>query len=99
MAWQYHPLLVLFALGGFVSVAVAGYCWQYLRARGWSHLVASIGLLGFNNAVWVFAATLKTTSADLQTSLLFYKLESLGLVPNTAVAVVFALAYVGRDGG
>jgi signal transduction histidine kinase len=97
MTWQYHPLLVLFSLGGFVSVVVAGYCWQYIRTRGWSYLVASIGLLGFNNAVWVFAATVKTASTDLGTSLLFYKFEFLGLLPNTVVAVVLALAYVGKD--
>jgi signal transduction histidine kinase len=97
MAWQYHPLLVLFAVGGLVSLVVAGYCWQYVQTRGRSYLVASIGLLGFNNAVWVFAATLKTATTDLQTSLLFYKFEFLGLLPNTAIAIVFALTYVGKD--
>ncbi|WP_321169294.1 sensor histidine kinase [Halorubrum halodurans] len=68
-----------------------------MRTRGWSYLVGSIGLLGFNNAVWVLAATLKTASTDLQLSLLFYKLELLGFLPNTVVAIVMALAYVGRD--
>jgi signal transduction histidine kinase len=97
MAWQYHPLLVLFALGGFVSLGVAGYCWQHIQTRSWSYLVGSIGLLGFSNAIWVFAATLKTASTDLQTSILFYKLEFLGLLPITAIAIVFALAYVGKD--
>jgi signal transduction histidine kinase len=97
MAWQYHPVLILFSLGGFVSLVVAGYCWRYIRTRGWSYLVASIGLLGFNNAIWVFAATLKTASTNLQASLLFYKLEFVGFLPNTAVAIVMALAYVGKD--
>jgi len=97
MAWQYHPILVVFALGGLISLVVAGYCWQYMRTRGQSYLVTSIGLLGFNNAIWSFAATLKTASTDLQLSLLFYKLEFLGFLPNTAVGIVLALAYVGKD--
>jgi signal transduction histidine kinase len=42
-------------------------------------------------------ATVKTASANLQTSLLFYKLEFFGVLPNTAVAMVMALAYVGKD--
>jgi len=97
MVWQYHPLLILFALGGLVSLVVAGYCWRYMQIYGRSYLVASVGLLGFNNAIWVFAATFKTASTDLQTSLIFYKLEFLGVIPNTAIAIVVALAYVGRD--
>jgi signal transduction histidine kinase len=97
MAWQYHPLLVLFTLGGVVSLGVVGYCWQYIQTRGWSYLVGSIGFLGFGNAIWVFAATLKTASTDLQTSILFYKIEFLGLLPTATVAIVFALAYVGKD--
>jgi signal transduction histidine kinase len=97
MAWQFHPLLVLFALGGLVSLVVTGYCWRYMQRFGRSHLVASIGLLGFNNAVWVFAAFLKTASTDLTLSLLFYKLEFLGVLPNTVVALVVALVYVGKD--
>jgi len=51
MSWQYHPLLVLFALGGFLSLGVAGYCWQYARSNRRSLLVVSIGVLAFNNAV------------------------------------------------
>ena len=97
MAWQFHPLLVLFAVGGLVSLVVAGYCWRYMQKFGRSHLVASIGLLGFNNAVWVFSALLKTSSTDLSLSLLFYKLEFLGVLPNTVVALVVALVYVGKD--
>lgn len=97
MAWQFHPLLVLFAVGGLVSLVVAGYCWRYMQKFGRSHLVASIGLLGFNNAVWVFSALLKTASTDLSLSLLFYKLEFLGVLPNTVVALVVALVYVGKD--
>lgn len=97
MAWQYHPVLILFVLGGFISLVVAGYCWRHIQTHGWSYLVVSIGLLGFNNAIWVFAATLKTASTDLLTSLVFYKLEFLGVLPNTAVAIVFAITYVGKD--
>lgn len=97
MAWQFHPLLVLFALGGLVSLIVAGYCWRYMQKFGRSHLVTSIGLLGFYNAVWVFAAMLKTASTDLSLSLLFYKLEFLGVLPNTVVVLVVALVYVGND--
>lgn len=96
MAWQFHPLLVLFALGGLVSIAVTVYCWRYMQRFGRSHLVTSIGLLGFNNAVWVFSAMLKTASTDLSLSLLFYKLEFLGVLPNTIVALVVALVYVGK---
>lgn len=97
MAWQYHPVLVLFAFGGLVSLGVAGYCWHYIQTHGQSYIVASIGLLGFNNAIWSFAATLKTASTDLHLSLLFYKLEFLGFLPNTAVGIILALAYVGKD--
>jgi signal transduction histidine kinase len=97
MAWQFHPLLVLFAFGGFVSLLVFGYCWRYMHHHGRSYLVLAIALLGLNNAIWVFAAMLKTASADLAASILFYKLELVGLLPNTAVAIVLALAYVGKD--
>lgn len=97
MGWQYHPLLVLFALGGFVSVGVAGYSWRYMRTYGPSYLVGSIGLLGFHNAIWVFAAMLKTASVGLEDTLFFYKLEFLGILPITAVILVVALAYVGKD--
>lgn len=62
LTWQYHPLLGLFASGGVVSLGVAGYCWQYIQTRSWSYLVGSIGLLGFSDAVWVLAATLRTAS-------------------------------------
>ncbi len=97
MAWQFHPLLVVFALGGLVSLTVAGYCWRYMEQFGRSYLVASIGLLGLNNAVWVFAAMLKTANTNLSTSLLFYKLEFLGVFPNTVVILILALVYVGKD--
>jgi PAS domain S-box-containing protein len=97
MSWQYHPLLVLFALGGFLSLGVAGYCWQYARSNRWSLLVVSIGLLAFNNAVWVFAALLKTASGTVAGSLLFYKLEFVGAALNPALGVIIALAYIGRE--
>lgn len=97
MSWQYHPFLVLFALGGFVSLGVAAYCWQYLRTNGRSVLVVSIGLLAVNNAVWVFAALLKTASPTVGGSLLFYKLQFVGAALNPALGVVIALAYTGRQ--
>lgn len=97
MGWQYHPLLILFVLGGLVSVGIARFCWRYIEQHGSSYLVVAIGLLGLNNAIWVFAATLKTASTDLALSLLFYKLEFIGLLSNTVVANILALSYVGKD--
>ena len=97
MSWQYHPLLVLFAIGGFLSLGVAGYCWQYARSNRRSLLVVSIGLLAFNNAVWVFAALLKTASGTVAGSLLFYKLEFVGAALNPALGLIIAVAYIGRE--
>jgi PAS domain S-box-containing protein len=95
--WQYHPLLIVFSLGGLLSFAIAGYCFRYMRTYGTSYLVASVGLLAFNNGVWLVAATFKTASTKLATTVLFYKLEFLGSAVNPSVAVVLALAYVGYE--
>jgi PAS domain S-box-containing protein len=94
--WQYHPLLIIFALGGIVSAAVTLYCWQYMQRYGSSYLVGGLGLIGFNNAIWCFAATLKTASESLQASLLFYKIEFF-VALNPALGVVVALAYAGKE--
>jgi PAS domain S-box-containing protein len=95
--WQFHPLLVIFSLGGFVSLGVVVYCWRYIKRYGISYLVGGLGVLAFNNAIWAFAATGKTASASLDVSLFFYKLEFLGSGLNPALGVVIALAYIGKD--
>ncbi|SNR65495.1 PAS domain S-box protein [Halorubrum vacuolatum] len=95
--WQYHPILLVFILGGFISLAVAVYCLTYIRDRGFSYLVASIGLIGFHVAIYTFAASVKTASTDLNQKVLFYQLEIIGSGVVPSIAVIFALALVGWD--
>lgn len=95
MAWQYHPLLILFFLGGLIALGVAVFSVQYIRRHGFSYLVGGIGLFGFHNAIWAFAAALKTASTGLEMKLLFYKLQFLGSGVTPSLALVIALAVVG----
>lgn len=96
MSWQYHPILVVFTIGGTVSIAVAAYCFQYMYQHGRSYLVGGIGVLAINTAIWSFAATLKTASATVDGSLFFYRFEYIASL-NPAIGVVVALAYTGHD--
>jgi signal transduction histidine kinase len=95
MAWQSHPLLVLFVLGGFVALGVTAYCGDRVRRVGAGYLVVAVGLLGLANTVWIFAAALKTASTDLAPKLLFYKLQFLGSLAAPALGVIIALAFLG----
>jgi len=97
MAWQYHPLLVLFFLAGLLALGVAGYCWHLHRRNGFTYLVSSVGLLGVSTAVWIFAAALKTASTDLSRKLLFYKLEFLGSGFAPSLTLLIAVAFLGMD--
>ena len=97
MGWQYHPLLLVFFAGGFVALGIAAFCWRYSRRHGFSYLVAGIGLLGFHDSIWTFAAALKTASTGLGAKLLFYKLEFLGSWVAPSLSVVIALALIGWD--
>jgi signal transduction histidine kinase len=97
MAWQYHPLLVVFSLGGVIAVGIAAFCLRYVRRHGASYLVVGVGLLGVADAVWLFAATFKTASPDLTGKLLFYRLEFLGSWTAPVLVLVVALAFVGWD--
>lgn len=94
---QYHPLMVLMQLGGFVSLGVAAYAVRYMRQHGRSYLVGSVGLLAFNNAVFLFAATAKMASPTLGGSLFWYRFEFFGYTANPGVAVILALAYTNRE--
>jgi len=97
MGWQYHPVLILFFLGGFIAVGIAMFCWQYSRSHGTSYLIGSIGLLGVHDAVWSFAAAFKTASTGLGASLLFYKIEYLGSWVAPSLTLVIALVFIGWD--
>lgn len=97
MGWQYHPVLLLFFIGGFIAVGIAVFCWQYSRSHGTSYLVSSIGLLGVHDAIWAFAAAFKTASTGLEASLLFYKMEYLGSWIAPSLTLVIALAFIGWD--
>jgi PAS domain S-box-containing protein len=96
MPWQYHPILIVFAIGGTVSLGVAAYCFQYMYRHGRSYHVGGISALAINTAIWSFAATLKTASATVDGSLFFYRFEYVASL-NPAIGVVVALAYTGRD--
>jgi PAS domain S-box-containing protein len=95
--WQFHPILIVFQIGGVLSVGVGLYSLVYLRRHGWRLLVAAVGLLAFNNAIWVYAATLKVASATLAGKLFWYKLQFFGSWVNPYVSVVIAFAYLGWD--
>lgn len=97
MAWQYHPVLILFFSGGLIALGVALFSLQYIRRHGFSYLVAGVGLFGFHNAIWAFAAALKTVSTGLGMKLFFYKLQFLGSGVTPSITVVIALALVGWD--
>jgi len=97
MAWQYHPIVVLFFLGGFVGLGVSLLAWVEIERRGRTPLVAAIGVLGVLNAIWAFAAALKTAHTDLGPTLFYYKLEFLGSAVVPSLAIVIALAFVGWE--
>lgn len=97
MGWQYHPLLILFFVGGFIAFGVAVFSVQYIKRHGFSYLVGGIGLFGFHNAIWAFAAALKTASTGLEMKLLFYKLQFLGSGVTPSLSLVIALAFIGWD--
>lgn len=85
MGWQYHPLLILFFAGGFIAFGVAVFSVQYIKRHGFSYLVGGVGLFGFHNAIWAFAAALKTASTGLEMKLLFINFSFLdqGLLPRS----------------
>ena len=96
MSWQYHPILIIFSIGGTVSLAVTAYCVHYMYRHGRSYLVGGIAILAINTAIWSFAASFKTASTTVSGSLFFYRFEYVASL-NPAVGVVVALAYTGRD--
>jgi PAS domain S-box-containing protein len=94
--WQYHPLLIIFAAGGLISVGIVLFLWRRWHQYGSSYLVGALGMMGINNAVYSFAAMLKTASTSLDASLLFYKFEFIAGL-NPALMLVVALVYVGKE--
>lgn len=95
--WQYTPLLVVFLLGVVPSLGVALRSVTWLRREQKRVIVALVGLLAFNNAVWNVAATVKTASQGLDAKLFWYKLQFLGSGANPSVALALALALLGAD--
>jgi signal transduction histidine kinase len=97
MAWQYHPLILVFFIAGLVALAVAFTSAYHIERHGLRYQVAAIGLFGFHNAIWAIAAGFKLASADLQLKLLFYKLEYLGSAVTPSLALIIAVTLVGWD--
>jgi len=93
---QYHPIVFFLQLGVLISLGLAGYCADRLRQNGRSLITLCVGLLAVFTAIYNGAAAMKTASLALPTKLWWYKLEFLGSAVLPSVAVVLAVAYLGR---
>lgn len=95
--WQYHPILLAFALGTLLSGALAAYCTYRVWHQGRFGLVASFGALAAASVFYNGGALLKVASTALPWKVATYKLEIAGYVFFPAIMIVLTMVYLGYD--
>lgn len=93
MMWRYTPFIIPIIIAAVLSTVLTIFAWHRRRVTGASPLAA----LMFAVTVWSFGYALELVSVDLPTSLLWAKIEYLGIVAVPVAWLTFALCYTQRE--
>jgi PAS domain S-box-containing protein len=92
MYWQFTPFMIPLAIAAIISIALAIYAWRRRAMPG----TAMLALLTVAVAEWSVGYLLELGSADLQTKILWAKIEYFGIVTVPTAWFLFALQRAGR---
>lgn len=89
MRFEYSPYVIPLAFATLVSVVIIFYAWTRRETRGAKGLVA----LGLGAAIWALGYALEIAGADLQTKLIWGKIQYFGIVIIPLAWMVLAFVY------
>jgi PAS domain S-box-containing protein len=92
MDWQFTTFMIPLSVSAIISIALAIYAWMRRATSG----AAMLALLTLSVAEWSVGYLFELGSADLQTKILWAKLEYLGIVTVPTAWFLFALQRTGR---
>jgi hypothetical protein len=93
MRWQSTPYVLPLLATVLIAVALAIYSWHRRPAPG----ATPFFIMMLAVAEWTFVYALELSSADLQSIILWAKIEYLGIVIGPVAALVLALEYTGHE--
>jgi PAS domain S-box-containing protein len=93
MHWQSTPYVVPLLATALIAVALAIYSWRKRPAPG----ATPFFIMMLAVAEWTFGYVLELSSADLQSIVMWAKIEYLGIVIGPVAALVLALEYTGHE--
>ena len=93
MHWQSAPYVLPLLATALIAVALAIYSWRKRPAPG----ATPFFIMMLAVAEWTFGYALELSSADLQSIVLWAKIEYLGIVIGPVAALVLALEYTGHE--
>ncbi|WP_396613583.1 histidine kinase N-terminal 7TM domain-containing protein (plasmid) [Haloferax sp. S1W] len=97
MTWQHTIFAYPTLFATFVSVLLGGYSFRYILKNGRTPVLSTFLAVNVGLALWTGFAAVKLLSTDPVVKLSMYRLLYLGVAPLGSFAVLFALAYTGRD--
>jgi hypothetical protein len=93
MHWQSTPYALPLLITAIIAVVLAIYSWRKRPAPG----ATPFFIMMLAVAEWTFGYALELSSADLQSIVLWAKIEYLGIVIGPVAALVLALEYTGHE--
>ena len=87
--WQFTPVVWLYIISAFLSLALAYRAWHMRPARGAGFLAA----LMLSNAIWSSGYLLGVFNTTLAGKLVFLRVEYLGILGTTFFYILFVLTY------
>src|SRR5215218_5409001 len=93
MRWQSAPYVLPLLATALIAAALAIYSWRKRPAPG----ATPFFIMMLAVAEWTFGYAFELSSADLQSIVLWAKIEYLGIVTGPVAALVLALEYTGNE--
>src|SRR5215216_2001656 len=93
MRWQSTPYVLPLIATALVAAILAAYSWRKRPAPG----ATPFFIMMLAVAEWTFGYALELSSADLQSIVLWAKIEYLGIVIGPVAALILALEYTGHE--
>ncbi len=92
MNWYYSPYALFLLIAAIFSITLALHAWQ----RRATHGATMFALLMFAVAQMVFGYALELSTSDLETRILWAKVQYIGLTNIPPAWFIFAISYSGR---